>query len=266
LSSISLLLRRVFVSGLVLASLSLGGCYMSGNSLLDMNTKDDGADFTDAVPKSEPLSKKGNMPTYVVFGKRYYTLKSSAGFVERGIASWYGPKFHGKKTSNGEVFDMNQMSAAHTRLPLPSYVRVTNLETGKSIVVRVNDRGPFKKNRVIDLSKAAATKLGIIAKGTGLVEVRAVDPGRPGQAPPQVQPISGDLYIQVGAYGDPANAQAMRRRITNQLGLSSRIASPTAGEKQLFKVQVGPFRSVEETDRQAARIMDLGIETYIIIQ
>ncbi|QFY91104.1 septal ring lytic transglycosylase RlpA family protein [Magnetovirga frankeli] len=206
------------------------------------------------------------MPTYVVFGKRYYTLKSSAGFVERGIASWYGPQFHGKKTSNGEVFDMNRISAAHPTLPLPTYVRVTNLETGKQIVVRVNDRGPFKKNRVIDLSKAAATKLGIIAKGTGLVEVRAIDPGRPGQEPPKPQPIHGDLFIQVGAYGDPANARAMQGRILSQLGQKARIVPPAGSGRALYRVQVGPYKSVEETDTQAARISGMGIETYIIIQ
>lgn len=247
-------------------SLGLSGCYMPGSGLLGSQSKSDGPLPPDPVPRHEPLSKKGNMPTYVVFGKRYYTLKSSAGFVERGIASWYGPQFHGKKTSNGEIFDMNKISAAHPTLPLPTYVRVTNLETGAHMVVRINDRGPFKKNRVIDLSKAAAAKLGMLEKGTALVEVRAIDPGKPGQEPPQPQPIDGDIFIQVGAYGDPANAHSMRERITQALGQQVRVVTPSGGERPLYRVQVGPYKSVEETDRQAERIMAMGIETYIIIQ
>lgn len=130
----------------------------------------------DAVPRAEPLSKYGNPHSYEVFGKRYYTLKSSQDFVQRGIASWYGKKFHGRRTSSGEEYNMYAMTAAHKELPLPSYVQVTNLKNGKQIVVRVNDRGPFHDNRVIDLSYAAATKLGIVKQGTGLVEVRVLDP------------------------------------------------------------------------------------------
>ena len=130
---------------------------------------------TDPIPRTEPLSKYGNPSSYVVFGKRYYTLSSSHGFVQRGIASWYGKKFHGRRTSSGEIYDMYGMTAAHTQLPLPTYVQVTNLKNGKQVILRVNDRGPFHGNRVIDLSHTAATKLGIIKEGTGLVEVRAID-------------------------------------------------------------------------------------------
>ena len=148
-------LAVVGVTGMVGLALLLSGCV--GSVYERISTP------SDAKPKSEPLSKRGNMPSYEVFGKRYYTMKSAKGYVERGIASWYGSKFHGRKTSNGETYDMHAMTAAHTRLPLPTYVRVTNLENGRSTVVRVNDRGPFKKNRIIDLSYAAATKLGMIA-------------------------------------------------------------------------------------------------------
>lgn len=130
----------------------------------------------DAVPRQEPLSKYGNPPSYVVFGKTYHTLTSSQGFVQRGIASWYGKKFHGRRTSSGEPYDMYGMTAAHTQLPLPTYVQVTNLKNGKQVVLRVNDRGPFHGNRVIDLSYTAAMKLDIVKQGTGLVEVRALDP------------------------------------------------------------------------------------------
>src|SRR5210317_1823758 len=118
-----------------------------------------------AVPRVEARSRGGNPSTYVVLGKRYYTLQDSKNFVERGIASWYGRKFHGRKTSNGEVYDMYTMSAAHKKLPIPTYVKVTNLENGRSVIVRVNDRGPFHENRVIDLSYAAASRIGMLGKG-----------------------------------------------------------------------------------------------------
>jgi rare lipoprotein A len=143
----------------------------------------DYAEVPDAVPKAEPRSKYGNPDSYVVFGKRYRTKKSSAGHLERGLASWYGKKFHGRKTSNGERYDMYAMTAAHKSLPLPTYAKVTNLENGRTAVVRINDRGPFHGNRVIDLSYAAARKLGVVRKGTALVEVEAIDPRRPKSRP-----------------------------------------------------------------------------------
>jgi rare lipoprotein A len=133
-------------------------------------------DVPDAVPKAEPRSRYGNPASYVVFGKRYYTKDDGAGHVERGLASWYGPGFHGRKTSSGERYDMHAMTAAHKTLPLPTYAQVTNLDNGRSAVVRINDRGPFHGDRVIDLSRAAAAKLGVLAKGTAKVEVRALEP------------------------------------------------------------------------------------------
>jgi rare lipoprotein A len=133
----------------------------------------------DAVPRVEPRSRGGNPESYEVFGRRYRVLDSSTGFVERGTASWYGRKFHGRKTSNGETYDMFRMTAAHKHLPLPTYARVTNLDNGRSVVVRINDRGPFHGNRIIDLSYAAAGRLGMLANGTARVEVRAIDPARP---------------------------------------------------------------------------------------
>jgi len=135
--------------------------------------------IADAVPKVEPDSKYGNPKSYVVFGKRYYTKTSRKGHVERGLASWYGKKFHGRRTSSGERYNMYAMTAAHKTLPLPTYVRVTNLTNGRSTVVRVNDRGPFYGNRIIDLSYSAARKLGMAAKGVEMVEIRAIDPRVP---------------------------------------------------------------------------------------
>ena len=133
----------------------------------------------DAVPKVEPLSRYGNPPYYEVFGKRYYVLSSSVDYLERGVASWYGPGFHEVRTSSGETYDMYAMTAAHKTLPLPAYVRVTNLENGRSVVVRVNDRGPFVGNRVIDLSYTAAARLDMLRNGTAMVEVRGIDPRAP---------------------------------------------------------------------------------------
>lgn len=157
---------------LPLVVLVLGGC---GSA-----PKQDGALTTgsapDAVPRVEPKARYGNMASYVVFGKTYYPKKSSRGYVERGIASWYGPKFHGRKTSSGEAYDMHQMTAAHKTLPLPSYVLVKNLENGRNAIVKVNDRGPFVGGRIIDLSYAAAKKLGVDQKGTARVEVVSIDP------------------------------------------------------------------------------------------
>ena len=136
------------------------------------------------VPKAEPRSRYGNKASYQVLGKTYRVMSDSRGYVERGIASWYGNKFHGFMTSSFETYDMYAFSAAHKTLPLPSYARVTNLDNGKSVVVRVNDRGPFHDNRIIDLSYAAAVKIGVWPKGTAPVEVRAIDPAHPDTLPP----------------------------------------------------------------------------------
>lgn len=130
----------------------------------------------DAIPRVEPKARYGNMQSYVVFGKTYYPKQSSRGHVERGIASWYGTKFHGRKTSSGERYDMHQMTAAHKTLPLPTYALVKNLENGRSVIVKVNDRGPFVGDRIIDLSYAAAKKLGVDKKGIAQVEVVSIDP------------------------------------------------------------------------------------------
>jgi rare lipoprotein A len=136
-------------------------------------------DVPDAIPRAEPRSIYGNPPSYEVFGKRYYVMASSVGYVERGVASWYGPGFHKELTSVREPYDMYGMTAAHKTLPLPAYVRVTNLQNGRSCVVRVNDRGPFVGNRIIDLSYTAAAKLDMLRDGTAMVEVRVLQPLNP---------------------------------------------------------------------------------------
>lgn len=194
------------------ATLSLSACSFSRDS--GPRRPVDVSHIPDAVPKHEKRTRAGNPRTYVVRGKRYYVLNSSSGFVQRGIASWYGKKFHGRKTSNGETYNMYAMTAAHKTLPIPTYVQVTNLDNGKQVVVRVNDRGPFHANRIIDLSYSAAKKLDIVGHGTGRVEVRAIEPGQPAPAatrvaatpssttggPPPAQPAKQALYLQLGSF------------------------------------------------------------------
>jgi rare lipoprotein A len=170
-------LRYILMLAGVIALLS--GCAGSVEWDGSGQSSSDYSDVPDAVPRLEPKSKYGNPDSYVVFGKRYRTKASSTGHVERGVASWYGKKFHGRKTSNGERYDMYAMTAAHKSLPLPTYAKVTNLENGRTAVVRINDRGPFHGARVIDLSYAAASKLGVVRKGTAFVEVKAIDSSKP---------------------------------------------------------------------------------------
>ncbi|MGQ0592025.1 MAG: septal ring lytic transglycosylase RlpA family protein, partial [Gammaproteobacteria bacterium] len=158
--------------------LVFGGCGQAPvRDARDIATRPASRVTPDAIPRAEPLSRYGNPESYEVFGQTYYPLKSSQGFVERGVASWYGPGFHRKRTSSGEPYDMYEMSAAHRVLPLPTYVEVTHLGSGRKAVVKVNDRGPFKDDRVLDLSYAAAHRLGIHGPGTAWVEVRALSPG-----------------------------------------------------------------------------------------
>ncbi|HEY9198349.1 MAG TPA: septal ring lytic transglycosylase RlpA family protein [Gammaproteobacteria bacterium] len=180
------------VHGLLLTALALGACSTTPHQRADRDSGPahpplDVMAIPDAVPKVEPRSRYGNPASYVVFGKRYHVMPTSAGYVERGIASWYGDKFHGLRTSSGDAYDMYGMTAAHKTLPLPTYARVTNLRNGRSIVVKINDRGPFVANRIIDLSYTGAAKLGLLGNGTGLVEVRALDPRRADPGPTLIE-------------------------------------------------------------------------------
>ncbi|MBQ1782497.1 MAG: septal ring lytic transglycosylase RlpA family protein [Gammaproteobacteria bacterium] len=186
----------------------------------------------DAVPRYEPRSRNGNRD-YEVLGKNYRVLGDTRGFSETGKASFYGTKFHGHLTSNGEIYDMYSMSAAHKNLPLPSYARVTNLENGKSTVVRVNDRGPFHEGRVIDLSYAAAHRLGVLAKGTARVRVEAI------HVPPGPNDALGGTAIQVAAVSDESRAQSLAAKLRQRWGQPTRVVR----DGKLFKVQFGPFTS-----------------------
>jgi rare lipoprotein A len=214
------------------------------------------------VPRAEPRSRYGNKSPYTVRGKTYRVLSTARGYDERGIASFYGNKFHGYKTSNLETYDMYAFTAASTTLPLPSYARVTNLDNGKSVIVRVNDRGPFHDNRLIDLSYAAAVKIGIWPKGTGLVEVRGIDPAHPAQelrAPDAVTSGHPGIYLQVGAFADASNANRLVRRLrAADLGAVQVIDSVVRGQR-LRRVRVGPLGSVERADEVSRRIERMGL-------
>jgi rare lipoprotein A len=191
----------------------------------------------DATPQKEPKSKYGNPKTYTVFKKSYTVLPSSKGYKARGTASWYGKKFHGYRTSSGEPYDMYGMSAAHKTLPLPTYAKVTNVDNGKSVIVKINDRGPFHEDRIIDLSYAAATKLGILGKGTGNVEVHAIDPDTG---------LETDLpvhYLQIGEFKNERKAKEMAGKLQKVAkGHPIKIKRKTAKNKSLYHVHIGPIK------------------------
>lgn len=227
------------------------------------------------VPRHEPLSRGGNKP-YTVFGKHYVPMKSTNGYRERGVASWYGKKFHGKRTSNGETYNMYALSAAHKTLPLPSYVHVTNLDNGRSLIVRVNDRGPFLHNRLIDLSYSAASQLGIVGTGTGLVEVRAVDidnyrddasPAVAQQASPAKAVSSGNnIFLQTGAFSDAGNAYRLESRLKSaNLGKVFVVGSSASG-RTLYRVRIGPLADINALDRLTEKVKELGIhDSHIVV-
>lgn len=218
--------------------------------------------LVEPVPKVEARSPYGNKSPYTVLGRTYRVLPTARGYDERGIASFYGTKFQGYKTSSLETYDMYAFSAASTTLPLPSYARVTNLENGKSVIVRVNDRGPFHQNRLIDLSYAAAVKIGIWPKGTGLVEVRGIDPSQPArELPPPVAVTAGHpgIYLQVGAFSDVANAERLAQRL-RLAGLGTvQVTEALVNGRRVQRVRVGPLADVASADRISARIEGMGL-------
>jgi rare lipoprotein A len=250
----------------LLAALLVAGCAGAPPPVVS----DGNAEPTSVAPPASP--RAGNAPFYEVHGSRYYVMARADDYRERGVASWYGRKFHGRPTASGETYDMHAMTAAHKTLPIPSYVRVRNLANDRQVIVRVNDRGPFVKNRLIDLSYEAARQLELIGPGTGLVEVVVIpdptDTGSPAIAATastatveMADAGSGyrEFYVQVGAYGDPANAQRMRTRLIG-LGFDNVQIHASTPPEPAYRVRVGPFSDVSAYDAILERMRLADIE------
>lgn len=240
--------------------------YRDGSDSVPDGPPPDLSKLVEPVPKVEPRALYGNKSPYSVLGQTYTVLPSANGYVERGIASFYGNKFHGYKTSSLEEYDMYQFTAAHKTLPLPSYARVTNLENGKSVIVRINDRGPFHDNRLIDLSYAAAVKIGVWPKGTGLVEVRAITPGEPLQdlPPPPPPPVAAGtskpgIYLQVGAFGENANAERVAQQLRSANFAPVQVVDAQVNGRSVRRVRVGPLSDVDSADAVADKIKNMGL-------
>lgn len=263
-----------------------GGYYLDDGP--DAAPAVDVSKIPDAIPKHEPRAASGNK-AYTALGVRYTPMADARGYRERGVASWYGKKFHGRPTSSREPYDMYAMTAAHKTLPLPSYVRVRNLQNGRTVVVRVNDRGPFLHDRVIDLSYAAAHKLGIVGTGTGLVEVEIVEPGetapvtaltQPAAPPPRhagleiipaatadARPPPPKIFLQLGAFTRSENAESLRARLAQTTPKPIFVQPPVNAATPHYRVRIGPLTSVEEGDRLAEQLRDLGhINAHIVVE
>lgn len=215
--------------------------------------KIEAADVRDAVPRDEPRARYGNHSPYSVLGKTYTVLPSSKGYHERGIASWYGSKFHGRRTSSGEPYDMHLATAAHKSLPLPTYVEVTNLDNGRRMIVKVNDRGPFHDDRIIDLSYAAAIKLGVDQTGTARVDVRAIDVS---SSKPSAVKVADGTFLQVGAFSKRKTAENMAGKM-----MAAQLKPVTVQKSRgLYKVWIGPYASDSEIEASIRRVVELGYE------
>lgn len=262
---------------ILLLPLIISGCYSKSvkkdgppNYYVDVSK------IPNAKPKSEPLSRYGNMPVYSVFGKRYYPMKSSKHYDRVGTASWYGTQFHERRTSSGERYNMLAMTAAHKTLPLPTYVEVTNLRNQRKIIVKVNDRGPFESNRIIDLSYVAAKKLDIANRGTALVRVKAIDLHSYNQYPWlarskqtstywshhkkswQPQKSIQYVYLHVGTFKNKLNAERLKQRLITLLTAPVRI-SYVATKNKLYRVHIGPIKNLAIAKKITNRLKHFGI-------
>ena len=268
-----------------------GGGYLPGDGP-GANIPANLASVPDAVPRAEPLHPYANRP-YVALGRTYVPLTKPGNFTERGIASWYGKKFDGQRTSSGEIYNMYGMTAAHPTLPIPSYARVTNLENGKSVVVRINDRGPFLHDRIIDLSYAAAYKLGLIKDGSGEVQVDSIVPGQdvtpppataavqteslPPAAPPPAAPAAAptavaapavvapvsNVYLQLGAFRSKQDAESFLAKMHAELGDAGKSLMLYVRDG-LTRVHLGPYASRDAAAAAAAQLQGkLGFKPFV---
>lgn len=227
----------------------------------------------DATPCCEPYSKYGNMTCYRVAGKNYYVMKSAKHYKERGVASWYGRKFNKQRTSSGERYNMLGMTAAHKTLPLPTYVRVTNLTNGRKVIVKVNDRGPFAENRLIDLSYVAAKKLGMIGHGTATVEVEAIDPSEKNRtqiaysAKPKLlskKQSKKSLYFQVAAFKNKLHAEQLKNKLIAMTTLPIEV-SDARSAKDLYRVKIGPIKDLATYNEVKKKFKSMGSHSQVNI-
>lgn len=223
----------------------------------------------DAVPTEEPLSRYGNASPYSVLGETYHVMASSQGFRQNGRASWYGKKFHGQRTSSGERYDMYKMTAAHKNLPIPCYVRVTNKENGKSVIVKVNDRGPFHSDRVMDVSFAAAAKLGMLDNGTANVSIETINPAsilkQQSIIAKAEKPAEVKFFIQAGAFGNRENATALQNRLMELANLQ--VAIQTSDDPMpVHRVQIGPFPDEQSAQKTTQMLREAAVGSPIIVK
>lgn len=258
-----------------LAAVLLAACASSpGSNDVDSgpSVAPDLSHVKEPVPRAEPRSRYGNPSSYTVLGRTYHVLGSADGFVERGIASWYGNKFHGKRTSSGEPYDMYAMTAAHKTLPIPVHVRVTNLDNGKSIIVRVNDRGPFKDGRIIDLSYAAAHKLAMTGAGTARVEIQALT-GESSAARDSVVSRSeaesstdGPYFVQIASFRSVASADEVAAQVQPLVGYPVKVYRGEGPDGTVYRVRVGPLSRRDYAEKVSEHLRDKGYERPAIVK
>lgn len=263
-------MKRIF---LLVTLVLLSGCQLLPKKDMSFGKGDgppkrsvDVSKIPNAKPKHLPKSRYGNPASYVVQGRRYFVLKTAKGYNQRGIASWYGTKFQGRLTSSREPYDMFAMTAASPVLPIPTFVRVTNLANDRSIIVKVNDRGPFAPNRIIDLSYAGAKKLGYIKQGTAMVQVTAIDTKRPYLTPAPHLNHTPTLFLQVGAFSNREDAEQMKARAASISKRKVRVYRGRTAVGTLYKVQVGPLRGSGEADNLQQRLARAGLNSFSVVK
>ena len=269
--------NRIFNLLLLMLSALLASCAVKDGA--PENYSRDWRTIEDAVPKDEPYSRYGNPENYEVFGLGYQVRDNNAGFSQKGLASWYGTKFHGQRTSSGETYNMYAMTAAHKSLRIPTYVEVTNLRNNRTAIVKVNDRGPFHEGRIIDLSYAAATKLGVAQTGTAPVVIRVVENEKPAVVVPvadvatdavigaaiveqsveiPVEELVGDqFYVQIAAFASENNALRMLDDLKKKNFRSVRIDVETVQAQTLFRVRIGPLPSTLVAEKLVSQLKEI---------
>lgn len=246
----------------------ISGCSTTGRKDGPPPFDVDVSKIPNAKPKPEKLAKYGNMPVYHVNGQDYYVMNTAHHYEERGIASWYGMKFHAQRTSSGEPYNLLAMTAAHKTLPLPTYVQVTNLQNGKKVIVKVNDRGPFASNRIIDLSYVAAKKLGMLGRGTAYVDVKAIDPTEAHRHPQWLaakktkshmltaqRSNQHPVFLQVGAFKNKVYAENLKKRLTPLISSPIQMQSLN----HLYRVKIGPINNVATEDNISKKLRAIGL-------